>query len=48
MLKGAKIKLVKIEEEDEELELQSIWPLLSKVLNWLLRNQFDKAVKVSK
>ena len=48
MLKGAKIKSVKTEKENDEFELQSVWPQLSKVLKWLIRNQLDKAVEVMK
>ena len=41
--KGTKVKTVKVEPEEDEFELMSIWPQLSKVLNWLVRNKFDKA-----
>ena len=45
--KEAKIKSVKTEKAEEELELKSIWPQLSKVISWHL-NQFDKAVELLK
>ena len=44
--KKAKIRTVKIEPEEDEFELMTIWPQLTKVLNWLLRNKFDKALEV--
>ena len=48
MMKGAKIKPVKVEKEEHDFELQSIWPQLSKVLKWLIVNEVDKAVEVLK
>ena len=38
MTKGAKIKPVKVEKEEDDFELQSLWPQLSKVLKWLVAN----------
>ena len=47
--KGAKVKTAKTEKtEEDEFELQSVWPQLSKVLKWMTRNQFDKAIEVLK
>ena len=45
--KGARVKLIKTEKlEKYEFKLQSIWPQLLKVLNWLIRNQVDKAMEI--
>ena len=46
--KGASVKTLKTEREDDDSELQSLWPQLRKVLSWLVRNEFDKAVELSK
>ena len=40
--KRAKIRSVTVEPEEDEFELMTIWPQLTKVLNWLLRNKFEK------
>ena len=47
-LKGSKVKTLKTKEEDDDFELQSIWPQLSKVLKWLIVNKVEKAVEVLK
>ena len=41
--KGAKIKSVKPEKSEDDFELKNIWPQLSKVFNWIVKNNFDKA-----
>ena len=49
MTKGAKVKTVKVEETNvDTFELKSLWPQLSKVVKWLIQNQFDKAIEVMK
>ena len=45
-MKRAKLRPIRVEAPEDELELQSIWPQLSKVLKWLIVNEVDKAVEV--
>ena len=44
--KGAKVKSIKTEAAEEDFELTNIWPQLSKVINWLVKNQFKKAMEL--
>ena len=45
--KEAKTTKAKVEEsKDDDFELKSLWPQLSKVVKWLIQNQFDKALEV--
>ena len=37
---------VKGKEPEDDIELQSIWPHLSKVLNWLVENNVEEAVDI--
>ena len=46
MTKGAKIKPVKDEKDEDDLELQSVWPQLSKVLKWLVENDDEEAAEL--
>jgi hypothetical protein len=48
MMKRVNLRPVKIEAQEDEFELQSVWPQLSKVLKWLIVNKVDKAVEVLK
>ena len=43
---GAKIKTIKTESKEEDFELKNIWPQLTKVISWLLKNQFGRAVEL--
>ena len=45
---GAEMKSLTAEKEEDDFELQNVWPLLPNVLKWLIRNQLDKAVKLMK
>ena len=46
MTKGANIKPVKVEKEEDDFELQSIWPQLSKVLKRLVENKDEEAAEL--
>ena len=45
-VKRIKVKTMKTESTEEEFQLKSIWPQLTNVINWLLKNQFERAVKL--
>ena len=47
-MKRVKLRPIRIEAKEDDFELQSIWPQLSKVLKWLIVNEVDKAVEVIK
>jgi len=38
--------LNKVDEPEEDVELQSIWPQLSIVVKWLIENNHEDALKV--
>jgi hypothetical protein len=47
-MKRAKLRPIRVEAKEDDFELQSIWPQLSKVLKWLIFNEVDKAIEVIK
>ena len=47
-MKRVKLRPVKVEAQEDDFELQRIWPQLSKVLKRLIVDEVDKAVEVLK
>ena len=47
-MKRMKLRPIRIEAKEDDFELQSIWPQLSKVLKWLVVTEVDKAVDALK
>ena len=47
-MKRVKLRPIRVEAKEDDFELQSIWPQLSKVLKWLIVNELDKAIEVIK
>ena len=46
MMKRVKLRRVRIEAKEDDFELQSTWPQLSKVLKWLVKNNDEEAAEV--
>jgi hypothetical protein len=42
-----KAKAIKIEDPEEDIELQSIWPQLSTVVKWMTESNNEEALKLS-
>jgi hypothetical protein len=46
--KRTKVKTMKTESTEEYFQLKNIWPQLKNVNNWLLQNQFERAVELTR
>ena len=44
--KRARVRSAKTVSTEDELQLKNIWPQLKKVLKWLLKNNFERALEL--